>query len=443
MSWNLRRRSWVSLDFSLSAGAICAAYLLQPQFEFGWASSNPAQPAAIPAALIYPWFVILIGHIAGLHDPLGDRRRWHAVLRIVVVVLGAIGMFLVLLYFSLLAQLGRSILFRTFVLNISLLVAARLLMWNLASMTPRKIGCYLSAPRLDLLGQLVKKHHVPLILLSAPVRKGEVDSEEEIASHFNREKVDEVIVSSLELGEFHSHVWLACLNRGLQVTDISVFSEREYYQVPCDEVGVAWILSIDLKWNNFFYHRLKRLVDIVGATFGLILSSPLLALGMIGIVLESGRPVIYSQLRVGFRGKVYRIWKLRTMTTDAELNGARWATKNDARITRMGRVLRRSRIDELPQFWNVLCGNMSLIGPRPERPEFVSELAKEIPLYSQRHWVKPGITGWAQINYPYGASVEDARQKLCYDLYYLKNASLLLDMHITLRTIGALMKGSR
>lgn len=441
--WNIRRSGWIIIDAVLSACAIAAAYALHPLFPFGWTTANVTQPAAVPATLAYPWFVLLCGHVAGLHDPLGDRRRWFVLLRISLVVVGALGMFLAVLYSTSLNQLGRLILLQTFMFNVSLLGLSRVLAWNLENLVPRRIGCYLSTERFGLFEQLVRKHNVPLTLVSAPVRKGEADSEEEIASHFDREKVDEVIVSSLEPGELHSHVWLACLNRGLQVTDISVFSEREYYKVPCDEVGVAWILSIDLKWNHPFYHRFKRLVDIVWATIGLILSSPVLALGMIGIVLESGWPVFYSQIRVGFRGEVYRIWKLRTMTTDAELNGARWATKNDARITRMGRMLRRSRIDELPQFWNVLCGNMSLIGPRPERPEFVAELARDIPLYAQRHWVKPGITGWAQINFPYGASVDDAREKLCYDLYYLKNASFLLDMHIALRTIGVLMKGSR
>jgi lipopolysaccharide/colanic/teichoic acid biosynthesis glycosyltransferase len=131
------------------------------------------------------------------------------------------------------------------------------------------------------------------------------------------------------------------------------------------------------------------------------------------------------------------------MRNDAEKGGARWASSGDSRVTAVGRFLRRTRIDELPQFWNVLKGDMSVIGPRPERPEFVEQLAKEIPMYPQRHWLKPGITGWAQINLPYGASVEDSQAKLCYDLYYLKHASLLLDLHIALRTLGVVMKGSR
>ncbi len=156
-----------------------------------------------------------------------------------------------------------------------------------------------------------------------------------------------------------------------------------------------------------------------------------------------GGPVFYSQERVGRFNRLFRIYKLRTMVTNAETNGAQWASVDDNRITPIGNLLRRTRLDEVPQFWNVLKGEMSLIGPRPERPEFVDLLESKIPFYVQRHLVKPGLTGWAQINYPYGASIEDAHNKLTYDLYYIKNASVVLDLQIFLRTIGALMKGSR
>jgi lipopolysaccharide/colanic/teichoic acid biosynthesis glycosyltransferase len=159
--------------------------------------------------------------------------------------------------------------------------------------------------------------------------------------------------------------------------------------------------------------------------------------------LESPGSAFYSQVRIGQFGRPFRIWKLRSMRNDAEKNGAQWAQERDARVTRIGRILRRTRFDEVPQFINVLKGEMSLVGPRPERPEFVGELAKQIPFYQQRHMLKPGITGWAQINLPYGATPESALNKLKYDLYYLKHASVTLDLQVLLRTIGALMKGSR
>ena len=166
-------------------------------------------------------------------------------------------------------------------------------------------------------------------------------------------------------------------------------------------------------------------------------------LAALAVKLESRGPIFYSQIRTGLHNQPFKIWKLRTMRADAEKDGPQWARGKDHRVTRIGRFLRRSRLDEVPQFWNILKGEMSLVGPRPERPEFVEKLSREIPFYNPRHLVKPGLTGWAQINYPYGASSEDSMNKLKFDLYYIKHASPGLDLQIMLRTIGAMMKGSR
>jgi len=444
-SWNLRRRGWVVLDLSLSALAILIAYALiasKGHFSFGWISSNPSQPAAYTAALIYPWLVLITGHIAGLHDPLSDRRRWMALLRVCGAVAGALAIFLALLYFTTLQQLGRNILIRTFALNVCFLTVARVLIWRLAAEVPRCIGCCLSPERDRRFGGLMAKRHFAIDVAKLP--DGTVEwPPERVADFFLSSSVSEVIVSAQESDARAQSIWLACLNRGLQVTDLAVFIEREYYKIPCDEIAVSWPLFIDLKWNHPFYHRLKRLLDVFAALVIGTLLLPVLLVAVLAIWLESGKPVLYSQIRTGFRGQPYRILKLRTMRQDAEKSGAQWAAQKDERVTRAGWLLRKTRIDELPQLWNVLRGEMSFIGPRPERPEFVAKLTAEIPLFPQRHWVQPGITGWAQINYPYGATVEDAHEKLCYDLYYIKNSSLLLDLHIAMRTIGAVMKGSR
>jgi len=389
--------------------------------------------------LIYPWFVLLSMHVAGLHDPLGDRRRWFALLRVILAVAGALGLCLLFLYFAFLQQLGRTILIRTLVLSVVFMGGARVVLWRLANTTRRRIGCLLSLERLARFNAVVGCNHIPFEMVVAEV-VGNANTPDAITDFFIREGVDEVVVTARD---DRRDVWLACLNRGVQVSDVAVFVEREFYKVSCDDIDVTWFIGIDLKWNHPFYHRLKRVIDVFIAGVGFLFSAPIILVAALATTIESGRPIFYSQTRVGFRGRNYRIWKLRTMRTNAEISGVRWATHNDLRVTRVGRFLRTTRVDELPQFWNVLRGEMSLIGPRPERPEFVEWLTREIPLFHQRHWVKPGITGWAQINYPYGASVEDAREKLCYDLYYLKNASLLLDLHIALRTIGVVMKGSR
>ncbi len=191
--------------------------------------------------------------------------------------------------------------------------------------------------------------------------------------------------------------------------------------------------------------RLKRIMDLLFSVILLILSTPILIISAFLIYLEDHGPILYSQIRTGYRGKEIKIWKLRTMIKNAESSGAKWAKRNDNRITKVGHILRKTRIDELPQLLNIIKGDMSLIGPRPERPEFDNLLSKEIPYYDLRSFIRPGLSGWAQVNYPYGASKKDAENKLSYDLYYLRNFSLFLDMIIFFKTIRLVLnaKGSQ
>lgn len=215
------------------------------------------------------------------------------------------------------------------------------------------------------------------------------------------------------------------------------FSEIYMNRIPVENINDEWLI-LSKGFDNIFqsnYARLKRTTDIFLSVIGLILASPLALIAAIAIKLDSRGPVIFKQIRSGRNGKPFTIYKLRTMRQDAEKDGAKWATKNDSRITLVGDFLRKTRVDEIPQMYNVLRGDMSFIGPRPERPEFDEELAEQIPYYMLRYLIKPGLTGWAQVNYGYGASVDDAKMKLKYDLYYIKNYSFYLDMIIVLRTI--------
>ncbi len=228
---------------------------------------------------------------------------------------------------------------------------------------------------------------------------------------------------------------------GVHVNEISTFLERETGRVDLRSVNPSWLIFSD----GFTSGRLlssvaKRLFDIVAAAILLIMTLPLIALGALMVVLDSRGPAFYRQVRAGLYGAPFTIVKLRSMYQDAESAGkAVWAEEDDPRVTRVGRLLRALRIDELPQLWTVLKGEMSFVGPRPERPEFVEQLAGQIVYYAERHVVKPGITGWAQINYPYGASIDDARQKLEYDLYYAKNYTPFLDIVIILQTIRVVL----
>lgn len=233
---------------------------------------------------------------------------------------------------------------------------------------------------------------------------------------------------------------------GEPIGGLSEFYEMYLGKLPVASLGPEWFIvadGFDLSRRSA-YLRLKRLGDIALALPLSIVILPFLLLAMIAIRLESPGSSLYSQVRTGLRGQAFTIYKLRTMRSDAEKTGAQWAAKNDARITMVGRFLRKTRIDELPQLWNILRGDMSFVGPRPERPEFIGELSKQVPHYDFRHVVSPGVTGWAQIMYPYGASVEDARRKLEYDLYYIKHTGLLMDLRILFRTVRTvIMAGGR
>jgi lipopolysaccharide/colanic/teichoic acid biosynthesis glycosyltransferase len=189
--------------------------------------------------------------------------------------------------------------------------------------------------------------------------------------------------------------------------------------------------------------KVKRLADIVLSILALALLAPLLSIVFALVFIESGSPLFFSQTRTGFLNKNFTIYKIRTMKNDAEKIGATWASENDERVTIIGKILRKLRIDEIPQFWNVIKGDMSIVGPRPERPEFQDELKQSVPHWDARHLVKPGITGWAQIKYRYASSMEASEQKLAYDLYYLRNLSFALDFEIILGTLRSIGKGSR
>lgn len=257
-----------------------------------------------------------------------------------------------------------------------------------------------------------------------------------------RHRVQEVIVAVREQrgGGVPMDELLACRIRGIPVLDLAAYSEKTRCEVPIDSLKGSWLVYGHGFVQGQARRALKRLFDVVISLLLLVLLSPLILLAMIAVRLESPGPVIYRQERVGLGGRTFMCLKLRSMRDDAEKDGvARWAVKNDPRVTRFGNFMRKTRIDELPQLWSVLIGEMSLVGPRPERPGFVENLKREIPFYEIRHTVKPGVTGWAQVRYHYGATLEDARRKHQFDLYYVKNNSLVLDLLVLIETVSVIV----
>ena len=259
-----------------------------------------------------------------------------------------------------------------------------------------------------------------------------------------RWRINEVIVAVREQrgGVLPLRDLLECRIHGVRVVDETACVEQQRGEFPIASLKASWLI-----YGHGFEQGLartvaKRIVDVGGSLVLLLVAAPVMALAAFAISMESPGPVLFRQERVGRGGRLFRVVKFRSMRQDAEKDGvARWATASDPRITRVGRLIRKARIDELPQLFNVLRGDMSLVGPRPERPEFVEQLKSDIRFYDVRHSVKPGLTGWAQIRYCYAASVEDSRRKLQFDLYYVKNHSLWLDLRILFETVRVVLRG--
>jgi sugar transferase (PEP-CTERM system associated) len=262
-----------------------------------------------------------------------------------------------------------------------------------------------------------------------------------------RERIHKIVVSLSERrGVLPVRDVLKCKLHGIAVVDGLSFYEQVTGKLMIENINPSWFIFSDGFRMSPFMHFYKRGFDLLFALFGILISLPLLPLLALLIRLDSPGPVLFRQARVGEKDRHFTLYKFRTMREDAErLTGAVWAQQDDPRVTGVGRIVRKTRLDELPQLFNVLKGDMSFVGPRPERPEFVDGLMEKIPYYSSRHCVKPGITGWAQVRYPYGASEEDALEKLRYDLYYIKNYSLWLEFLIILETVKVVLfaKGGR
>ncbi len=255
---------------------------------------------------------------------------------------------------------------------------------------------------------------------------------------------DEIVVALTErrAGSMPLRQLLDCKLRGIKVYDLSTHFEKHLGQIRIDYVNAGWLIFGDGFNQGALRSGIKRLFDIVFSLLLIVVSAPIMLLTALLIKFDSRGPVLYTQERVGQNSSTFMVAKFRSMRTDAEKDGTpQWASAQDSRVTRVGNIIRKLRIDELPQLFNVLKGEMSLVGPRPERPFFVEQLTEQIPYFAVRHSVKPGVTGWAQVRYAYGATVEDAQNKLQYDLYYVKNHSLFLDLVVLFETVGVVLTG--
>ncbi|MCK0070450.1 TIGR03013 family PEP-CTERM/XrtA system glycosyltransferase [Kordiimonas sp. 5E331] len=420
-------------------------YVIDFPFELGL--------QAVVAKVLVPVFMVpvLLGVGGYQSDAVRDLRVF--IIRLVVSVVAVSVAVSALLYFLPMLPLWRSILVLALSLSFALvmLVHALFLKFSNTNFLNRQVivlGAGKAGVELKEYASKAKEAGLNIIdTIALPGQEVEVPGAKSIEDigafdEFARNSDAELIlIASSGKQELPVDALISCKLSGIEVKDRLSFFEQVRGYVDLESVKAEWIIFSDgFKGGNYFERALKRVLDIAVSSLVLFLTIPLMIFAAIGVALTSKGPIFYRQERVGLNGETFNLLKFRSMTVDAEKEGRpEWAKEADPRITKIGGFLRRTRIDELPQLINVFRGDMSFVGPRPERPFFVDQLEKEIPFYKERHCLKPGITGWAQIQYPYGASIEDSKRKLEYDLYYIKNYSIFLDLLIILQTLRVVL----
>lgn len=420
------------------------------------AASAHQTPSAPVGSAVAATFLILAVMMMVLNASLGFYQRIHTrslgqtSARAVLVLLCMAPVILVLatrfydarsFALTLLATVALMLLLRVYVMHFTPrnMMRQRVLVFGTGSRA-RLVGTALlkSDPTVDLVGYYAGPNEQEALVSAW----GLLSMANSLTDIVKDQQVDEIVVALSERrgGSMPLRELLDCKLQGVKVVDIATHFERTLGQIHLESLSAGWLIFGDGFSTGWLRALTKRVFDILCASILIVVTLPVMLVTAVLIALEDGSPILYFQERVGQNGRLFNVVKFRSMRTDAEKDGKpRWASAQDGRVTRVGRVIRKLRIDELPQLFSVLAGSMSMVGPRPERPYFVDKLTQEIPYYAIRHSVKPGVTGWAQVRYQYGSSVEDAAEKLQYDLYYVKNHTLLLDIVVMFETIGVVV----
>lgn len=438
----------ILLDLLLVVGAVVASVV--------WRSMDPlvASSAALPSAGVLAVLALVLNAALGFYQRVHNRsvtQSWaRGVLFLVLIVPAAY----FVLHVVALGVRDQELLMLTVFGGLVLMLVHRVHVGHAgaSSLMRQRVLIFGTGTRAKLVGRTLQKSdpHVDLVGYYASPNEavaevsawGILSPNMSLTDIVMEQQVDEIVVALAERrgGSMPLRELLDCKLQGVRVVDIAAHFEKTLGQIRLDSVSAGWLIFGDGFSQGLWRTVVKRLFDVVCAVILLVLASPVILITGLLILLESGGPVLYLQERVGLNGRLFNVVKFRSMRIDAEHDGQpRWASAGDERVTRIGRLIRKLRIDELPQLFSVLNGDMSLVGPRPERPYFVDRLTQEIPYFAVRQSVKPGVTGWAQVRYHYGSSVEDSAEKLQYDLYYVKNHTLFLDLVILFETIGVVL----
>jgi len=439
---NWSGRVWGMLDLCIASAAMMLAHLVSPQFSLTHAGYSLLQPIALFSASL-----LFFNYVLGVYDRHAFRSVPRLLGRVVAANVAALAVTSLIFGWIGYLQIGRFIILGTFLLSVAGIFACRMIARELARRSRIRLMFVGDRSQFRNLEVHLRARHSAfyerpryLDLGTGPISVRRARLMHSVAIHSPDELVvmDHVSVIRDVLANSGSILRSGC----------GIYSYRYYHEdllgeVPVSTIDERAVLGDGFSVGSFHTGLVKRPMDILIASVGFLLAAPLMLVCAILVKFTSPGPIIYRQTRVGQYGRTFSIYKFRTMRTDAEANGAVWATSRDSRVTPIGAFLRKSRFDELPQLWNILRGEMSVVGPRPERPEFVEKLRQELPHYDLRHFVPPGLTGWAQVKFRYGATVADAQRKLAFDLYYVRNCSLMLDGAICLRTLAAMAKGAR
>lgn len=440
--------SHILFDFCLVIVAVMASVMVQVP------DPTSAVSIAVTRALLLGVGMLIINSGMGFYQRVHNRTlgqsRARAVLALFLTLLLAYGIFGVppmvwgddeILAISVVAVVATVLILRVYAAHsrTQSLARQRVLVFG-TGRHAESVGSTLkqSDPTVSLIGYYASPNETQ----AAVSAWGILSPDKSLTDIVRQERVDKIVVALSERrgGSMPLRELLDCKLHGVHVVDLATYFEEVLGQIRLDAVSAGWLVFGDGFKQGWLRSTVKRIFDIVFATVLIVLASPIMMLTAFLIYWEGGGPVLYRQERVGLNGRLFNVVKFRSMRADAEKDGLpRWAAAEDERVTRVGRVIRKLRIDELPQLFGVLCGDMSLVGPRPERPYFVDKLTREIPYYAVRLSVKPGVTGWAQVRYHYGATMKDSAEKLQYDLYYVKNHNLFLDLVVLFETVGVVL----
>lgn len=432
--------NWFLIDLLAGGAAVYFSFHLR-----GLAITGPGpaewHPGAFAVALVYGLLLATVSYGAGLNGQNGRRPS-----PIMLCVLGSLSVFLATIimmgiFFLSLMQLGRLLVLYLAVSSLVLITLVRFVAFKLEAREKRKAivirdeALPISAQMRDLVEEWFQLDTIEPSVL-------ESQDWDVLVKEWVDEGVDDVIVGGSSLRD-RDKLFVLSWQNGIRLLDWNYFVEVNFRKLNVYDDNLSWLMELEQHYAHPAYSRVKRFIDIVGSSLAIILFSPIMLLGVLLVLLDSRGPVIFRQQRIGIKGEPFMLWKLRTMTNGRSTGDPRYSQENDKRITRVGKFLRKTRIDELPQFFNILCGDMSLVGPRPEWDEIAEKLSEEISFYPYRSMVKPGLTGWAQINFGYAETKDEVLEKLSYDFYYIKHASIVLDFRILLRTCSSMFHGAR